>query len=113
MLLLVGVVGALVGVGWRAQPSDAAVVDAIRASLGAHPSSDLAAVREARIALQSVDRNWLHELVGRGGSRFVALAVIDVPGRARQQGCFRVRPLGPDAVVALGPYSRWHCYSPL
>jgi hypothetical protein len=137
VLLLGAIVAALVGVGWRARPTDAAIGEAIRSCVstnlanarlatlredgrtvpdaagGAAWGAELGAVREATISLLAVDRNWLHELIGRGGSRFLVLATIEAPGKPRTQGCFRVQPLGGGAAFALGPYSRWHCYSPL
>lgn len=136
-LLAGAVVGLLVALGWQPRPTDAAIVEAIRAcsatnlsnarlaSLrdggrktpdapeGAAWGADLAAIREATVTLVAVDRNWLHELIGRGGSRFLVLAAIEVAGKPRTQGCFRVQPLGDDTAFALGPYSRWHCYSPI
>jgi hypothetical protein len=132
--LLVAVVAASLAIGWQARPTDAAVIDAIRGCISTNLSgsrlatlrgttpdareaaawaAEIAAARDATITLMAVDRNWLHELLGRSGSRFLVRATIDVAGKPRTQGCFRVQPLGADSAFALGPYSRWHCYSPI
>jgi hypothetical protein len=137
VLLLGGVAAGLVAFGWRARPTDAAIVEAVRSCVTTNLTNqrltaadaggrtvpdaataealgaELAAIRAAKIAIWSVDRNWLHELLGRSSSRFLVVAAIEVPGKPGVQGCFKVQPLGGDAAFALGPYSRWHCYSPL
>ena len=136
-LLLVGVGAGLAVLGWRPRPTDDAIVEAIRscvttnltnehraalatsgrtmpdaATAGAW-GAELAATRQAKVALWAVDRNWVHEILGRSSSRFLVVAAIEVPGKPRIQGCFEIQPLGEGAAFAFGPYSRWRCYSPL
>ena len=92
------------GLGWHGRPSDAAIVHAIRGRT--------AALLRTTIALQSVHRDWLHEIFGTSASEFYVTATVTPPVGPGDQQCFKVEPSLAGTALAYGPYQMWRCRPP-
>ena len=101
---LVGVVLGGLGIGWHGQPTDEAIVAAIRARAAGHA--------RATITLMDVVRDWPHEIFGTATSRFLVTALVTPPDGPGVERCFGVEPGLAGTALALGPYADWRCDYP-
>ena len=92
------------GIGWHGRPTDPVIVAAIRAR-SALPA-------RATITLHSVQRNWVHEVLGTSASRFLVTATIAPPDGLAVERCFSVEPGLAMTAIAFGPYASWRCDYP-
>lgn len=126
LVAILGMAAGVVGLGWAMPPDEAAIRDAILR----RAASDLNAVhlRElrrngmrlpdpvaaqrwdaarrtllaSRVVVRSVERRWLHELIG-AASEFEVRAVIAHPDGREEEGCWHVEPDPRGGIEAHGP----------
>jgi hypothetical protein len=100
-----GVVLGGLGIGWHGQPSDEAIVAAIRARSPAHA--------RATITVVDVNRDWPNEIFGISDSQFLVHARIAKPDEPEALRCFGIEPAPiPGTAIAFGPYADWRCDYP-
>ena len=101
---LAGVALGGLGIGWHGQPTDAAIIAAIRAR-------DPLVWFRADITVVDVDRDWFHEVYGLWDSHFLVTVKIAPRGKPAAELCFEVEP-GIGTALASGPYAQWRCDYP-
>ncbi len=103
-LAVSGVVLGGLGIGWHGQPTDDAIVAAIRARAPEYA--------RAMITLLDVDRNWVNEILDGATSEFLVSARLAPPDGPDAVHCFGIEAGLVGTALALGPYAGWRCDYP-
>ncbi len=88
--------------GWRGVPADDEMERAIltRAQAVAVEQGPLGKLLDAEVHIESVRRDWVHEILGRDRSYFYVRATI-----LGESACYRVEP-GWTGAMAYGPLTQ-------
>lgn len=99
---VVGVLLGTLGLGWRGVPAEGEMEAAIltRAQAVAVEQGPLGELLDAEVRIDSVRRDWVHEILSRRFSYFYVRATI-----LGESACYRVEP-DMVSTMAYGPLSR-------